>query len=290
MKTIIYTSFPCLVSCDDKEEQLNENEHLILDNTPQKLWIYPTGRGRYAFEVNIKNTNNPFYRIVERENKLLIFLLSGLYAENVNCFKYNYNGKNSEIEVSSNKIIFKGLNNKKILHLKGNIENIKCGNFMFINYCSFSYPDGQKELIAYNTKNGNAKIFEGEDVVIDNDGFSVTSSLYGYEKITESYYVDKEGLKVKSKNFISSQAISPSQTLPYKFMNAIKCGDYDGANNMLSTDLSSSLSEETLKDYFGRISYFYMLSPDSCFAISDDKNVVYEFTIKNNKISEISDS
>ena len=42
------------------------------------------------------------------------------------------------------------------------------------------------------------------------------------------------------------------------------------------------------KAYFGDISYFYMISPFSAYAISNNKNMIFEFQVQDNKIIEIS--
>ena len=73
-------------------------------------------------------------------------------------------------------------------------------------------------------------------------------------------------------------------------MESIKNNDYKNALSYLSENLQSKINETTLKNYFGDISYFYTIDKNSCFAISDNKNILYDFSILNNKINEITDN
>jgi hypothetical protein len=286
MKTIIYTSFPCLIRYEDSEVSLDENEHLTIDEPAKKIEVYPSSKGQISFVIDFNKIDSPFYRIITKNDKILVFLLNGLYAENVNC--YNFSEK-SKIEVFSDKIIFKSDNNKKIVHLNENILDIKCGQFFHISYCAFSRQNDKKSLIAYNNRTGQAKIFDGNNIEITNNGFILTSSPQGYQNITQEYYVDKDGLKLKTSNFVSCQSFVPNEIIAYNFMTAIKCEDYEGAKKFLSEALLSSLNSTALKNYFGKITYFYMISPLSCFALSDGNNKIYTFSQSQNKITEIYD-
>ena len=288
MKTIIYTSFPCLVKLDEKQENLTKNENLIIDEDFEKLLIYPTERGRISFEVDINEKENNFYRIIERGGKRLIFLLDGLYAENCEICEFEYNGIKSKIEIYQRKVIFSGRESKKIIHLNKKYRDFKYGNFKYIDYCLLNNYDNNCTLIAYNSQKNTAKVFNAKEILIDENGFSLIDSAFGYSSISQILYVDEEGLKVRKKDFISSSLSTPTETLSYQFLNSVKIGDFDKALSMLSPNLNNRLNKDSLKAYFGNISYFYMLNPQSAYAISNDKNVVYEFQIENNKIRDIS--
>ena len=101
--------------------------------------------------------------------------------------------------------------------------------------------------------------------------------------------IDKDGLKSKSKVF--SQKDNPGfDMISYKFMNAIKVKDYQGAYEMLGENLQKVLSPSAIKKYFGEISYLYPIDKQTCFALSNGENVIYDFVIENDKISEVNDS
>lgn len=288
MKTIIYTSFPCLVKIGEREESLTQNEHLLIEEEFEKISIYPVIKGRIAFEIDLKEEESSFYRIIKRGGKRLIFLLDGLRAENVETCSFEYQNIKSKIEIYPQKVIFESENNKKIIHLAQKYKTFKYGNIKFINYCILNNYDGEGTLICYNIKKNNARVFNASEIKQEDDGFLLISSPFGYASINQHLYIDEDGLKVRKKDFVQTSSTSPEETIPYQFLNAIKYGDYDYCLKMLATELNDRLNEESLKAYFGNISYFYMLDPTTAYAISNDKNIIFEFAVKNRMITEIS--
>lgn len=287
MKTIIYTSFPCIIKFNESQESLSVNENLSFDDEFDKILVYPTEKGRISFEVNLAELENSFYRIIERGNKRLVFLLDGLYAENAEISEFEYDGVKSKIEVYPQKVIFSNRSSKKIIHLNQKYRSFKLGNKKYIDYCLLSNLNGESTLLAYNAKKNTARVFNGSDIKEEDDGFVVSTFAFGYTSINQHLYIDEEGLKIRKKDFLSSNQNSPEETLPYEFLSAFKYGDYTKCLAMLSPELNDRLNEESLKAYFGNISYFYMISPNTAYAISNDKNVVFDFAVKNFKIYEI---
>ena len=288
MKTILYTSFPCVVKFNESQESLTVNENLSFEEEFDKLWVYPTEKGRISFEVTPHQQESSFYRIIERGNKRLIFLLDGLYAQNAEIAEFEYNGVKSKIEIYPQKVVFLNKNNKKIIHLNQKYRSYKVGNKKYIDYCLLSNFDGQDTLLAYNAQKNTARVFNGDEIQEDDDGFRISYSAFGYTSIIQQLYIDEDGLKVRKKDFISSGQSLPDETLAYEFLSSFKLGDYSKCLSMLSAELNDRLSEESLKAYFGNISYFYMIDPHTAYAISNDKNVIFEFSVKNSKINEIS--
>lgn len=289
MKTIIYTSFPCIIKLNNEQESLSQNENLVIEQDFDKILVYPAQKGKISFEVSLNEHETSFYRIIERDNKRLIFLLDGLYAENAEICEFEYKGIKSRIEVYPHKTIFSGRDSKKIIHLNQQYRSFKYGNIKFIDFCLLTNFNDEKTLIVYNAKKNTAKVFNGSDIKEEENGFSISTSAFGYSSITQELYVDEDGLKVRKKNFIQSATnLAPEETLAYQFLNSIKYGDYEKCLTMLDSELFDRLNCESLKAYFGNISYFYMISPYSAYAISDNKNIIFEFQIKNNKINEIS--
>ncbi len=288
MKTIIYTSYPCVVKYRDINEHISINEHVILDDILDPIYIYPEKRDRFSFEINF-STPAPYYRIIEKDGKRLVFLLDGFSAENVVVHDFKSYGITSKIEIGQKEITFYGVNHKKIINLFHPVSNITVGHFYHINYVKFDKND-KKNIICYNIKTNSAKMFSARDIVIDKNGFSLFEENEDYKNITRKYFIDKDGLKLREQDFSRNEEMSPNELLPYKFMSAVKCGDFSGAMDYLSSNLKSSLNEKTLKGFFGDVSYFYMIDPCSCFAISNNKNIIYNFSIENDKISEIQDN
>ncbi len=286
MKTIIYTSFPCLVKYGENKEHISINEHLILEDVSMPIYVYPNGKEKFSFEIDSRSS--PFYRIIEKEGKRLIFLLDGYCAENTTVHNVKYDGETTVIEVGQKQIVFYGLSNKKTINLTRPVGNISVGNFYHINYVKFDDID-KKVIICYNTRNNSAKIFSSGDIVIEENGFSLFDENENYNSATHKYFIDRDGLKIKEENFARKNEILPNELVPYKFMCSIKCGDYIGASEMLSHHLKSQLDSKALKGFFGDVSYFCMINPCLCFAISDNKDIIYSFTMENDKIKEIQD-
>lgn len=286
MKTIIYTSFPCLVKFGENKEHLSINEHLVLEDISMPIYVYPNGRDKFSFEIG--SSSSPFYRMIEKDGKRLIFLLDGFSAENTSIYTVKYEGESTKIEVGQNQIVFYGLSHKKSITPPRAISNISVGHFYHINYIKFDDVD-KKNIICYNTRNNSAKMFSARDIVIEDNGFSLVDENENYSNSTHKYIVDRDGLKIKEENFARKNDFTPNELIPYKFMCAIKCGDYLGAGDMLSHELKTQLDSKALKVFFGDVSYFYMIDPYTCFAISDNKNIIYTFLMENDKIKDIQD-
>ena len=110
---VIYSPYPCLVKAGDKEMTINENEHLNLDAI-MPIYVYPTGKTkRYSFMIDFNILNSQFYSIIEKDDRVLVFLIDGLLSQNVDIFSFRYNNIDSEIEVSSHEITFKTKENKQ---------------------------------------------------------------------------------------------------------------------------------------------------------------------------------
>lgn len=288
MKTKIYTSFPCLIKIGEREESLTHNEHLVIEEDIEKFSVYPTLKGRISFEVNLNEEESIFYRIIKHGGKRLVFLIDGLYAENVETCEFDYQNIKSKMEIYPQKVVFESENNKKIIHLARKYRTFKYGNIKFIDYCILNNYDGESTLICYNCRKNTARVFNASEIKEEENGFLLVSSPFGYASINQHLFIDNEGLKVRKKDFVQASSMSPEETIPYQFLNSIKFGDYAYCLKMLAPQLNNRLNEESLKAYFGNISYFYMLDPFTAYAISNDKNVIFEFTVKNQKISDIS--
>lgn len=294
MKTIeIYSPYECLAVYKEQSLMLEQNEHVVFDNfnENEKISIYPINKNKqYAFEISLKEKDCKFYRSIEKDKKIIIFLLDGLITENIAVFQLNYNNEQSKLEVLNDKIIFSTDNHKKLVYLPTKITNIKVGNFKFINYIKFDNQNSQS-IITYNIKTNKAKLFQGKNIEIKDNGFIVNEEENSiYQNMSNEYIVDNEGLKNKEKIYSLSSQILPNKLVCYEFIYHIKLKEYEKAYDLLSKSLKNNISMQSLKDYFGNISYFYFLDSKTCFAISNEKNVIYEFSTQDDKIDEIIDS
>lgn len=291
MKTIIYSPYDCVVKYKNNQQELSQNEHLVFEEAEDIISIYPVGKNsRYSFEIDLKDDiQSNFYSKIKKEDRLLIFLIDGLISENIDIFSFTHKDIDSFVEISKNQLTFRTNHHKKVITLSNPISNIQCGNFEHIDYIYFI--DKKKEyIIAYNTLSNKAKLLQGEKIEIKDNGFTITNENNNfYKKIVEDYIIDCEGLKVKSKVFVKKENIS-SNLLIFNFMNAIKIKDYDNAYSFLSDKLKRDISKDTIRNYFGDVSYFYIIDSHTVFAISNGNNIVYDFSILDSKINEINDN
>lgn len=290
MKLIIYTSFDCLLKTNASQETLETNQHITFDEIPTSLSVYPLGKnGRIAFNIDFEKPNSNFYRIIEKDDKTILFLIDGVFAENVRVYDIDCVNKKCLIEVGKNKVSFQCGINKKNIRLPYENLNSKCGHFFHIAYL-YTKNENNETLIAYNTNNNNAKVFKGDKIELMDDGFSVLSSFDGYSSIKSLYIVTKEGLKLKQNDFKTLNTPFPQETIFYRFLSAIKLGDIETAREFLSLELKESLTNEEIKRYFGNISYIFPIDMHSCFSISNGKSVIYHCTLQNGQISDITDN
>jgi len=289
MKTILYTPYDCLLKINDKDWFLNKNESFVFEDA-RKISVFPTQKsGRYSFNVDLSSISNTiYYSAVQKENEVLIFLLDGIISENVDIFSFANSSAKSSVEIGKENIIFKTQKHTKNITLPRNIKDIKCGNIFDIDYVCFA-DNLSKYIILYNAKTNKTKLFQGDDIELKEDGFVVTSQNKFYKKIVEEYIVDKDGLKSKSKTF-SQKEESNTSSVAFKFMSAVKVKDWEGAFMLLGDNLKSSLSISTLKTYFKDINYIYSIDEQTIFALSNGENVIYNFSIENDKIAEINDN
>lgn len=288
---VLYSPYKCIIKNDKQSVYIDQNSHLVIDN-PVSVCVYPTGKTKkYAFSIDLDHLDSEFYRVVKKDNKTLVFLLDGLLSENIEIFEFEYENIKSSIEIAKTKIVFVGEKSKKVINLPNQIKSFQCGQFYHIDYILFENHDGDLSIILYNIKNNKAKILNGDEIQILDNGIMVKRFGKGlYSDITEEYIIDRDGLKTGSKTFSLSSQAQNQELCVYNFMTALKNGDTSFAYSFLTQSLKDKISPDTLKTFFGNLSYFYLIDPTTVFAISDGQNKIYNFTLKGKQISDISDN
>ena len=91
MKIIIYSPYDCLIRVGENESFLDQNEHLIIEESEREISVFPTNKNsHYSFLIDVNNFSSPFYAIVKQNDNLLVFLMDGLIAENVDIFSFSH--------------------------------------------------------------------------------------------------------------------------------------------------------------------------------------------------------
>ena len=278
MKTILFAPFDCLVKTHNQDFLLQKNEKLSFDNFPNKLFVYPIGKtGIIPFEISNQG-NSAFYKILYKEDNQYIFLLGGIYSENVEIYSF----PSATVEVSTRKLTFSNKSAKKILFLPYGCQQFDCGNLYHLIYVKFATPN-EKAVCFYNSKNNKAKIFYADAIEKEGEEFILTSSI-GKRVLL----VSKEGLKEKEKVFTSALNINPFQ-VPLSFMECLKEKDFSSALNLLAPSLKESQNAQSLKEFFGDISYIFSIDNKSIFAISNGQAKIYTFSTSQGLICDVQD-
>lgn len=288
---IIYTPYDCMVKYGDEQAELSQNEHLYIDYVRGDIAVYPVGKtDRYAFQINISNNRSTFYRIVEKEDKTLVFLLDGLLCENCDVHKFQYRGKDFSVDTCKNAVFFSSDASKCQVCLGNTPQNFTCGHFLHIAYAQFSQNE-QDVILLYNINNGKMRKCVGDKITLDENGFTVKQNFHGgFEAVQQKFIVDNDGLKCLHQSVEAAETPMNEDLTAFQFMSAIKDRNFSLAHSMLCSSLQDKISIKTLSSYFGEISYLYMLDDCTCFALSDGQNVVYDFIVQNGKINDISDN
>lgn len=283
MKTTIYTSYDCLLKTSTWQRNLDKNNSLSFDDLEEDIFVYPTGKCKIIPFTITKNESNIFYKTIIHNGRLLIFLIDGIFVENVLLYNFSFNGRSSKVSLSNKVIHFSTKSTKKIISLTNKFEQFICKNCFHINYV-ICKSEKYNLLIFFNTLNGKIKTYECKDISLNNKEFVITS--FYDEKIT--LYIDKDGLKVKEKT--TKLQIYPNPLYVAKnFMEEIKKEEYTSALNLLSDNLKENQTIYSIKEYFGEISFIYPIDLYTIFAISNGNGKIYTFEIDRGKITEIND-
>lgn len=291
-KIKIYSPYSCLIKQGSSQIEIEPSEYVYLESDLLPIKVYPlkVSSKIYAFEIDSLSSDGRFFRVAEHSGDILIFLLDGLLTENVNIYNFSYLDYNSALEVYPNHLIFATDKHKKIVYLQNKIEKIEIGNFKFIDYIKFSCGESQT-LVCYNVKTNKAKTFVGKEIAITENGFRVESEEDGfYNNMTRSYYIDNDGLKSQNQTYVLSDQKLPDNLISLNFIIHIKNQNFDDALKLLSPNLRKTINSESLKQYFGKLEYVYMIDSESAFAIKDGNNIIYSFKIKDGQIEEIYDN
>ena len=288
MKTTLYTSYDCIIEFENEKLSLSKNEHISFDNCPSQIIVFPKNKSpKFSFSVDNASPSQ-FCRTIEKDDKLLIFLIDGFLQEGVDIFSFMQNEEKNYVKFSKTKVVFSSTSHEKEIYFPSPATLISQGNFKHIAYVCF-HCNNEEHLVMYNTVNHKTKMFHGDHFNFTENGFILTKENNAfYKKIEKDFIVDNDGLKCKSKTFVKKDV--SNELLLVNFFNSLKLQDYQSSYDMLSLSLKDKISATDLQKYFGDISYFFPLDQSTCFVVSNGDNIMYELTIENNKIVEISDS
>lgn len=274
----IYSPFDCLIVGRDCSEFLSKNEHIEI-NASEKLFVYPIGKPQnFAFILD-PNVNSPFYKSITTSGEKLFFLLGGEggILNTYSLVSLSFHGKVFEIKVGRDKLILSYDKTEQELLLPFEIVDFTHGREEHIAYI-LCHGESCDFLTAFNLENKKIKTFWGDKITIS----SHKILLENKGNISE-YLLDSDGLSLLSSKSVQSNFFAPN------FFTYLKEDNYSSAYSLLSPALQEKLSIKDFKHFFGKISYFFPLSPTKVFALSNGLAKLYTLSIENNLLADIDD-
>ena len=256
---------------------MQKNDKICFEHFPQKLYVYPAGKSSLIpFEI-IPGQESVFYKRVEKDNTQLIFLLDGVFVENVQVHTF----QNATLELSRRQAAFKTKTAKKILTLPQESCKFKWGEFHHICYLVFS-SQSEQTLVCFNAKTAGLRLFHGQAIEITKDGFFISSPIQ-----RKTLIVDSVGLKEKEVSSLGGEVSSNPFLIPSAFMECIKDKNYSRALTFLSPSLAKD--EASIKGFFKEVSFVFTIDPKNIFAISNGQGKIFSFELSEGKIIDITD-
>lgn len=283
MKTLVKTSYPCLIKTDNDTCELEENDTLEIEGEVF-LFVYPQN-GNIPFYIDTKSDiENRFVSIIKHDDKK-IFLLEK--SENFAVEKIqhlNFFNKTCEIRVGNNWVSFEN-DNQKIKCFCSHV----CKNFETFKHKNFACLKFDKDFYAFSTSKNKLYHFLGDSISFENGELVITKKFHDSNNREKSakYKLDDE-LILDNQSFINSDTKSPKELLAFKTMESIKANDYAFALNNLSDRLKNQIDASQLELFFGKISSFLPLSPTEFITISNTRKNYVKFSLFNDKIDDIS--
>ena len=283
MKTLLKTSYPCLIKSDKDTCELEENDTLEIENE-QFLFVYPQN-GNIPFYIDVKSDiENRFVSIIKHKDKKIFLLEKSNMVSVEKKYNLSFSGKTCEVLISNNSICFKtDLQNTKIKieHTNKNYEVFKHNNFACLKFLNDFY--------AYSIKKNKLFHFSANEITFKNGELNLTKKTNdsnNREKISKFKLEDE--IVLLDESFVSSQTKSNSDLLPYKAMESIKAKDFGFVYDFLSIKLKNQIKKNQLIDFFGNITSFLPINETEFITISKNNKNYIKFDIVDNKIYDIS--
>lgn len=284
MKIILKTSYPCLIKTNTEYLELEENDTLeIQDET--MLFVYPQNHSQFPFYINLNNLKeNQFYSLLNINNEKVLFLETNPSLQVIQKESLNFSGKNCQIMVSNQEVIFETDNKKLNFKCPHSCKNYKV--FKIKDYACIKFDN---DLYAYCMNKNKLLHFSGDEINIKDDEIFLlkkfNDSLGREKKVT--YKVESD-INVEKEEFMYNNKPNDSiDLLPYKLLESVKAKDYSFVMANLSEKLKSEISDEQLKSFFGNVSAFLPLSSTEFITISNHQKNFVKFHMTGEKIDDI---
>ncbi len=283
MKTILKTTYPCLIKTNSDECELNENDTLEIENE-QFLFVYPQD-GNIPFYIDLKSENeNRFFSIIKYDNKKMFLLekISTFQVESKESFSVS--GQNCNIIISEHTISFETKEkNIKVLcqHTTNNFSSFKHKKYVCLQFdCDF---------YAFNIEKNKLFHFVGSDIKFENGVLSLIKKFHdSTNREKHCIYNLGDEISVEKQTFIADTPKTNDDLISYHFMESIKAKDYAFATSQLAENLKEKIDETSLKSFFGNIKSFLPLNLNEFISITSSEKNYVKFEIYNDKIVDIS--
>lgn len=281
MKTLIKSSYNCLVKTNSQILELDKNDILEVENE-KYVFVYPENRN-VSFYINLASEKeNQFYSVIKQPDKSIYFLEPQKHFTVCDSHTLNINGTTCQIFTTNQDITFQ-TPTKKITHVFDKNHD----DFKIFKHKSFACVQYDNDLYAFSVPKNKLFHLQADSIVV-NDSVVTTIKKYhdsvDREKTVE--YKLEENFSVENENQISKPNKTPQELLPYQFLESIKAHDYAFAKNCLSKDLK--IGEEQLMKFFGNILQFLPINENEYITISTNGKSYVTFALNKNIITDIS--
>ena len=287
-------SYDCLILGSDKQVFLQEGQTASFEH-PEILSIYPTQNSRtnYAFTLDLNSKqDSQFYKVQDFEEQTYFFLSNAMTCKSYVCFALQLDDDACHMELGENSLEIKYKQFVKKLALAEKFSSYKTGVISKCCYCLLTSKERQN-LVIFDTSTGKVQNLVGDDIKINVNNIIFTQTLdnFAIHTLQKEFILTADGL-TKKRQLISYQngraiVATIPQTVPYAFMEAIACEDFELAFSYLDNDLKHKLDIEHLQRYFGQVINFNALNTTTYLVITKTGKKTISFSLNENKIEEI---
>lgn len=283
MKTLVKTSYPCLIKSENETCVLEENDTLEIENE-QFLFVYPQN-GSIPFYIDTKSeTENRFVSIIKHEDKKIYLLEKANSVSVEKKHSLSFSGKTCGVFIANNSISFETETQKTKIDIVH-----RCKNYEIFKHKNFACLKFDNDFYAFSMQKNKLFHFSGSNISFQNGELELTKKFHdsNNREKTAKYKLDDEIVFV-NESFISSQTKHAKDLIPYKTMESIKAKDYAFVLNCLSDKLKSEIDSTKLQEFFGNISSFLPLSDSEFITLSKNQKNYIKFSLFGDKIDDIS--
>lgn len=285
MKTILKSSYPCLVKGKNSYHEIDKNDLLEMADE-DIIFVYPQCSGQIPFYINLVSpVENSNFSIIQKENQQIFFLEPKSNVQIVQKTDLYFSNAKCKIEIAENTLCIDN-ESKKISYTCPH----SCAQANIFKHKNFACVQFPNDFYIFDTTKNKLTHFGGDEIKFENGTIFVQKKFHDSLN-HEKTYICKLSDKIETEKEDFSQDFSPdisSDLLPYKIMESVKIKDYQFLMQNLSENLKNSLKNVKFDDFFENFNNFLPLSTTEFITISNKTKNYVSFSLNNNLVDDIS--